>query len=338
MENKEFLKEQFLKYLNGESSSTEAEQLLRHIQSGEDKEFIEGLIAGHLDNPIAEELANSTDTQARLEMVHQNLRRQIRSKGKIVRMPVRGLSLVSIAASFTILLVMGWLMRNSIRSWLDPVKMEQLITSKGEHKEIRLADGSIIWIGPESKFQYPDKFEQITREVKLTGSAIFKVAKDKAHPFIVHTGIVSTKVLGTTFHIQAYEKQDAIEVTLVTGKVELSAGNKQVQLTPNQQGTFLKTKGTLKETAYPNAAKFLAERDGLYEYDGDPAVRVVFDLQRQFNIAVQLDAEVAERSFYGSFSVKDGAELALRKLCVTINAKYYVHQGTYIIVPLASQP
>jgi transmembrane sensor len=334
VKSKEFLREQFLRYLNGESSPIEAEQLLRHIQSGEDREYLEDLIAEHLDNPVAAELASSIDTQDRLEKVRQNLREQIRENNKIARMPARTLWLVGIAASFTLFMVLGWLLRKNILNWFSPVKLEQLITSKGEHKEIRLADGSIIWIGPESKFQYPEQFRSDTREVTLTGSAIFKVTKDKAHPFIVHTGIVSTKVLGTTFHIQAYEKQTAIEVTLVAGKVELSAGDKRVQLIPNQQGTFSKAKGTLKEIAYPNAAKFLAERDGLYEYDGDRAARVVFDLQRQFDIAVQLDGNVAGRRFYGSFSVKDGADLALRKLCVTINAKYYMQQGTYIIVPV----
>ncbi|WP_071145162.1 FecR domain-containing protein [Bacteroides ihuae] len=52
--------------------------------------------------------------------------------------------------------------------------------------------------------------------IKLQKKPIFKVAPDKAHPFIVKTGNLQTEVLGTEFNLRNYCATDA-HVTLVHG-------------------------------------------------------------------------------------------------------------------------
>ena len=47
-----------------------------------------------------------------------------------------------------------------------------------------------------------------TERVKLRGEGLFKVTHDAAHPFVIHTGDISTKVLGTEFNIRSYSAAD----------------------------------------------------------------------------------------------------------------------------------
>ncbi|MEP6929893.1 MAG: FecR family protein, partial [Flavobacterium sp.] len=64
---------------------------------------------------------------------------------------------------------------------------KQFASGLGEHKKITLSDGTQIWLNAGSLLKYPTEFESDTREVYLTGEAFFDVAKDKKHPFIIHT-------------------------------------------------------------------------------------------------------------------------------------------------------
>jgi len=88
-----------------------------------------------------------------------------------------------------------------------------------------LADGSIVTINQNSKLTYPKKFKGQIREVKLQGEAFFKIEPNLQKPFIVDAGIAQIKVLGTQFNVKV-NSDKSVEVTVVDGKVELSAFNK----------------------------------------------------------------------------------------------------------------
>ncbi|KDN55621.1 FecR family protein [Flavobacterium seoulense] len=104
-------------------------------------------------------------------------------------------------------------------------------------KSIQLSDGSKIYLAANSLFQYPEKFLAEERKVTLLkGNAFFEVAKDKKHPFIIKSGEIKTKVLGTSFHIQLSKSK--CEVIVITGKVNVTTKDQSVDLVPNQQALF----------------------------------------------------------------------------------------------------
>lgn len=82
-----------------------------------------------------------------------------------------------------------------------------------------LPDGSIVTLSKNSVFKYPAKFKKGHREVELNGEAFFEVARDKQHPFIIHTSQADVRVLGTSFNVNAYDGNDAAEVIVESGKV-----------------------------------------------------------------------------------------------------------------------
>jgi transmembrane sensor len=93
--------------------------------------------------------------------------------------------------------------------------------------DIKLSDDSDIKLNKNSKISYPHKFIGKQRHVQLEGEAFFEVTPDKEKPFIIETPFSFIKVVGTSFNVQAYDTSDVIEVTVITGIVELSGKNKE---------------------------------------------------------------------------------------------------------------
>lgn len=105
--------------------------------------------------------------------------------------------------------------------------MLEKVNPRGQRSQIILPDSSVVYLGAESKLRFPEKFGEGSREVSLTGEAFFEVAKDKKHPFIIHSGAVQTRVLGTSFKIDAFPGK-IMTVSVATGKVRVDrdAGDK----------------------------------------------------------------------------------------------------------------
>ena len=116
-------------------------------------------------------------------------------------------------------------------------------TPNGGQWQVKLPDGTHVWLNAASSLTYPVSFNQLpNRKVKVTGEAYFEVAKDKKHPFIVEAGNQSVKVLGTHFNINAYANEPALKTTLIEGSIQLSTNQKVVMLKPGEQATLTKSK------------------------------------------------------------------------------------------------
>lgn len=119
------------------------------------------------------------------------------------------------------------------------VVMLEYANPSGQRAVITLPDSSVVHLDALSSIRYPKKFGSADREVILSGAAFFEVKPDKNHPFTVQTGAVQTKVLGTSFKIDAFKK---VVVSVATGKVQVAkladtgaTGKSLAILTPGQQ-------------------------------------------------------------------------------------------------------
>jgi transmembrane sensor len=104
--------------------------------------------------------------------------------------------------------------------------MELTKTPSRTKSKVVLSDGSIITLNSETTLKYPPEFTGQTREVYLNGEAFFDVAKDHKHPFIVHTGRMSIKVLGTAFNVKSYDNDVSSETTLIRGAIEVTLADR----------------------------------------------------------------------------------------------------------------
>jgi transmembrane sensor len=116
--------------------------------------------------------------------------------------------------------------------------LQQKNTPSRTKSKIFLSDGSVVTLNSETTLKYPPSFKGLTREVYLTGEAFFDVAKDHQHPFIVHAGNMSIKVLGTAFNVKSYKNDIASETTLIRGAIEVTLTDRpsdRIILKPNEK-------------------------------------------------------------------------------------------------------
>jgi ferric-dicitrate binding protein FerR (iron transport regulator) len=93
-----------------------------------------------------------------------------------------------------------------------------------------LPDGSVVILNKKSLISYPKQFSGNIRDVNLEGEAFFTVTPDKNKPFVIHSGDVGIKVVGTSFNVR--NTLDKTEVIVETGIVEVSKKEQAVELNP----------------------------------------------------------------------------------------------------------
>jgi transmembrane sensor len=102
----------------------------------------------------------------------------------------------------------------------EQLAIHEIANPMGQQSRIVLPDSSEVFLGAGSKLKFPERFTSKTREISLEGEAFFQVTKNPHKPFIIHTGTVQTKVLGTSFRIEAFRGLP-LTVSVATGKVRV---------------------------------------------------------------------------------------------------------------------
>ncbi len=117
----------------------------------------------------------------------------------------------------------------------------EIIVPFGSRSQITLSDGTKVWLNSGSKFRYPSKFGNTSREVMLDGEAFFDVTYDKSRLFLVRTTGINIKVFGTQFNVKSYPEEKRVFTTLVKGSVmvePLDNKNSPVYLKPNETAIY----------------------------------------------------------------------------------------------------
>jgi ferric-dicitrate binding protein FerR (iron transport regulator) len=141
---------------------------------------------------------------------------------------------IQVAAALLILTCVSYVVWN----FVNKNEAQLLVTSQNGIEKIILNDGTIVWLRAGSKLTYFEKLKDGTRNTELQGEALFEVAKDASHPFIIKCGDVYVKVLGTSFSIKT--RHDSLELLVLTGKVNLSSGTNTsgMDVEPNQKAIY----------------------------------------------------------------------------------------------------
>ena len=75
--------------------------------------------------------------------------------------------------------------------------------------------------------------------------------RDPDHPFVIHTREVDIRVLGTSFNVNAYSENEALEVIVSTGEVSVTRHGevpRTIILKPGSMGVYKKSEETLEIT------------------------------------------------------------------------------------------
>lgn len=98
-------------------------------------------------------------------------------------------------------------------------------TTAGQRTTLLLADGSRVVLAPQTTMTVDAGFGQRNRTLSLDGEAYFDVASSHGVPFIVRTGHVMTRVLGTAFDVRQYRDEHTVRIAVVQGRVEVQGAH-----------------------------------------------------------------------------------------------------------------
>jgi ferric-dicitrate binding protein FerR (iron transport regulator) len=206
---------------------------------------------------------------------------------------------------------------------------------------IDLPDGSRVEVGKGSHLYYgKDMATGGKREVFLSGEAFFDIRKDAARPFYVYTSQVITKVLGTSFRVEAFPSDQKTIVSVHTGKVSVyrkedffHGGNERggIVVTPNQEMVYDEEKDHLNKLLTDEPKILTEARDSSLTFEATPVTRVFKKLQDVYGIPILYDEEaVASCSLSASLSTGSFYE-KLNVICKAINASYEVIDGNIVV-------
>ena len=173
---------------------------------------------------------------------------------------------------------------------------------------IRLPDGTIVTLNHNSKLDYPKAFDGATREVYLYGEGFFDVHHNASKPFLVHTGNLVVRVLGTAFNIKAYDSDEQIAVTVSRGKVQVQKNNTEKILGLLTAGDQLVVdkKAAVATQAKVDVKDILNWKTRDLVFDNKTVDEAAVIIGNYFGVEIKFEEEALRRCrFTASFSGED---------------------------------
>lgn len=128
---------------------------------------------------------------------------------------------------------------------------QQFMVSTGEYERanVMLPDGSMVELNNASEVSYTvDDFGGATRKIAFNGEAFFEIVPMPDRPFVIKAGEVEVVVKGTTFNLMAREDGEKAVLSLIEGKVELTAlkSDTTIDLSPDEKAVVDLTNGEIE--------------------------------------------------------------------------------------------
>ena len=210
-----------------------------------------------------------------------------------------------------------------------------------EPLKILLVDGSEVILSPKSYLSYPSQFADSSRIVYLEGEANFSVRR-QGQPFMVYTGDVVTRVLGTRFVVRAFDKDKNITVQVQSGKVSVyvakrdysvdKKGVKGLIITANQEAIFEKSINQLSKTIVENPAKLNGVPvQRIFKYEEIPLPVILRELEKTYGIPVQFDGQNFQACKITATLSNESLYEKLDILCKAVSASYEIVDGQIVL-------
>ena len=203
----------------------------------------------------------------------------------------------------------------------------EFVTGPGETEMVRLGDGSVVRLGPDSRLAtaWPaDSPDGATREVTLDGEAFFAVTTDPARPFRIATDAGTAQVLGTRFHLAADAEE--LSVAVVEGRVALAGPDHEVQVGAGQATSLLR--GVPEPVAPAEPAGSVADwLDGFLIFHDTPLSVAMEEVKARYGTEVVVgDDTLMNRTLTMWFDSKSLSEV-MTVVCSVIDARCSIDAG-----------
>lgn len=320
------------KVLSGRASVQEQQELDEwYAMQGQEKGLTNEL-SGEKKQALGKQLFQNIEGRLQEEQ------EQEATAAPVYELPARSYSKWMVAAAVLVLLAAGgfyFFNQKPAAPQVAAAVWAQYNTTS-DVEEIHLPDQSTVWLNAGSSIRFDTAFTSGKREIWLEGEAYFDVAHLEGRPFEVHTGRITTRVLGTAFNIDAYDLFKDITVTVRRGKVSVSDSTKELgQLLPDQR-IICRADGSFQQDTIA-AGDYMAWSGGQLVFRDMQFREVAKRLERKFGVTfVFRNADIADcpvtASFEATVQLKDILEMIALTNGSSItrdgNSNQYIITGT----------
>ncbi len=341
---KEYLPELLKKYLRGECTPQELEAIdewfLSHEHNPDDARLINNIERERLENKMLSRIkANVQSSEKEISFPHTtsqsiSMRGWYKVAASLAMFLVAGLAVILYSKRHTLL---------AENNDISEVRTSRFTNTARTVATRVLSDGTVIMLQPNGSVEFPEVFPSTKREILLTGEAFFDVTKDKNRPFIITTGEVTIKVLGTSFNVKAYHGAKEITVAVKTGKVSVYAKTvsetiqnnsqkEEIILTPNQEVVYNTVDENFSKKIVANPQIILA-KPTLFEmrYDATPVSRIFKVLEDNYGIDIVYDEQTLSACSLTTSMSEEGLYERIEIICQAIGAQYEMKDAKILI-------
>jgi len=307
MMDKELLKHVMQRYLEGKASAREKKMIEAWILLSEKDEMV---------IPRGEKAA----IKSRIWMGIKPGKDMPERKSLLRQFGNRGLRHAAIWVVLIGFSLTGYLLRYAILDSVDPIAMQTRITGPFETIRLSLPDSSIVTLAANSSIYYPTRFRGSKRYARLNGKAFFNIYRDPSSPFIVESNGMSVKVLGTSFEVDNVEHGDEGRVTVVTGEVQVSGGDRPIALLgPDQGVTYHKQSRAAVISKHIDAVDVTSWTNNRLSFDGTPLSVVWQVIAAGFGVKIEAGKKVLQSgaTFSGTFTRAESLKDILDVVCIS---------------------
>ncbi|TWV94304.1 FecR family protein [Chitinophaga pinensis] len=207
-------------------------------------------------------------------------------------------------------------------------QLATIIVPPGKDYIVQLPDGTEVMLNAASRLEFPLAFAH-HRNIRISGEAYLRVAKEGNRPFRVQLPNSVVEVLGTSFNVNTYEGTQE-RVLLETGSVKLLTADGNILLDPGQAVSY--QPGKAPEAFSGDTAMALAWKRGYYSFQGTSVRDVSKVMERNYSIRVILDDVAAGEQLYSS-RLEKGEELEkfLIRLKSIVKIDYQFEKGDSVL-------
>lgn len=245
--------------------------------------------------------------------------RPLTDKGRVIHWR-QALRYAAVFTGFLVMTVLAvWQFSPKTSSVTGIVQYEEKTNTQGVPVRYVLPDSTEVFLAAGSTLKYPEEFAGKQRIVLLQGEAFFDVTPNKDKSFIIRTGEVETRVLGTSFKISAFDNYP-LEVAVATGKVGVSriSGTQRrelASLTPGRKVSWNRQTGAVTENNV-EVAELVQWKTG----------NLIFNEQTMEEVAA-----ILERRFGAGFRFADNASRHVR-----VSGTFSPHESVESVVDMLS--
>lgn len=231
--------------------------------------------------------------------------------------------------------------------------VNEIVTKRGSKSSIKLPDGTTVRLNTDSRLTYISFAAGKTREVTLVGEAYFDVAHDSSRPFIIHTGKINIKVLGTSFNVRNYPQDKELETSLIKGKIEVSLESRPediIILKPTEKLIIAKeedelsvatkvsnssdNKVVLTSITYMRQDSLVAETSWLNDklvFVNQPLEKIALELERKYAINITFKDDKVKKYRYTGVFENVSLEKVFELIKYSKNFNYKINDKNIVI-------